>query len=255
MTAPDGLARTTSRALLAAAIASALAAGCGGGGGDEATTGDTAVDAPTQGGEQSAASSPEDDMQIEGILGTISQMAIEDGIQRNLGRITRCFSDRYHAIDVLGGEMEMSFRIKLDGTVRWVYLRRSTVGDRDTERCILNVLSRITFARPHGGEAEFSTPLTLDPPEDVRPPVAWPASRVASLVASAGPGLVSSCAATGEGFHVTAYVAPGGQVIAAGAAVDHPEIVEPLDCVAAGVRSWTMPDPGSYPAKVTFDLH
>jgi hypothetical protein len=231
-------------------ILAALAA-CGGEA-DVETAGES--DEPTTGGELAAEPNPEDEMQIEGILGTISELAIEDGIQRNLGRITRCFSNRYDEVDVLGGQMEMSFRVKTDGTVRWVYLRRSTVGDRDTERCILNILSRITFARPHGGEAEFSTPLSLDPPEDVRPPVEWPSSRVSSLVSSNGPALISSCAATGEGFHVTAYVGPGGEVLAAGAAVDHPDIVEPLDCVANGVLGWSMPDPGSYPAKVTFDL-
>lgn len=197
---------------------------------------------------------PDDGMQIEGTLGTISQRAIEDGIQRNLPRISRCFSDRYDEVDVLGGHMEMAFRVRTDGNVRWVYLRRSTVGDRATERCILNVLSRIQFERPRGGEAEFTTPLDLDPPADVRPPVEWTAARVAELVSTQGAELAAQCATAGQPFQVTAYVAPGGQVLAAGATVDTPDVVDPLDCVTEGVRSWVMPDPGSYPAKVTFDL-
>ncbi len=253
MTAFDSIRSRGGLKLVLVAIALAWA-GCGGGGGEEAvTTAETGE--PTAGAEATTESNPEEEPQIEGILGTLPQAAIEDGIQRNLGRITRCFSDRYDEIDVLGGEIEMSFHIKTDGTVRWVYLRRSTIGNRDTERCILNVLSRIQFAQPHGGEAEFTTPLALDPPEDVRPPVAWPSSRVARLVDSQGRRVATSCSITGEGFHVTAYVGPGGQVLSAGAAVDQPEVVEPLDCVADAVRAWSMPDPGSYPAKVTFELN
>lgn len=229
--------------------------GCGGGAaGGEASSPETGPYGRSEGDEAPGASSPAEEPEIEGTLGTISQAAIEEGVQRSLGRILRCFSDRYDEVDVLGGAMEMSFRIKTDGTVRWVYLRRSTIGDRATERCVLNVLSRVQFARPTGGEAEFAAPLELDPPEEIRPPVAWPASRVARLVRSEGRALASSCAVDGEGFHVTAYVGPGGEVLSAGAAVDQPEMTEPLDCVADAVRAWRMPDPGSYPAKVTFEL-
>jgi hypothetical protein len=53
---------------------------------------------------------------------------------------------------------------------------------------------------------------------------------------------------------VTAYVAPGGTVMAAGASAADPEMLEKLDCVTEHVKSWDLPDPGSYPAKVTFSV-
>jgi hypothetical protein len=235
--------------MLAALVALGALPACAGASGDA-----TPDEGSATAGSEAPEAEPDDGMQIEGTLGTISEAAIQDGIQRNLPRISRCFSDRYDAVEVLGGHMDMAFRIKMDGNVRWVYLRDSTVGDRETERCILNVLSRIQFRRPHGGEAEFVTPLDLDPPEDVRPPVEWQPSRVAELVSTEGAALLERCGAQGQAFHVTAYVAPGGQALAAGAAVETPDVEEPLDCVAEGVRSWTWPDPGSYPAKVSFDL-
>jgi hypothetical protein len=43
-------------------------------------------------------------------------------------------------------------------------------------------------------------------------------------------------------------------VIAVGAAVDDVDAASSLDCVAREVQAWTMPDPGSYSAKVTFEL-
>ena len=41
---------------------------------------------------------------------------------------------------------------------------------------------------------------------------------------------------------------------AAGASAPDAESLAALDCVADGVRGWAMPDPGSYAAKVTFEL-
>jgi hypothetical protein len=42
--------------------------------------------------------------------------------------------------------------------------------------------------------------------------------------------------------------------MAAGAAADAPEAAESIDCVTQAVAAWAMPDPGSYPAKITFVL-
>ena len=67
-------------------------------------------------------------------------------------------------------------------------------------------------------------------------------------------------------LHVTAYVEPGGTVVSAGVAsgaqaeavqgADAPPDTSEgvLDCVAGQVKGWELPDPGSYPGKVTFDL-
>src|SRR5690606_16913283 len=224
-------------------------------------------DAPSQGFAQSTGAEAEavpaedDGMVVEGTLGTLPESDVRAGIENNFAGIARCFERRYGAVDVLGGEFEMSFRIKADGSVRWVFLRRSTVGDRATERCLLGVLARISFARPRGGEAEVTTSLALEPAEDIRPPVAWPASRVASAVRRAD--LAGRCDIDTDGLSVTAYVAPGGRVLAAGAAVDQlyegvdggaPGLEAALDCIAEGVAALSMPDPGSYPAKVTFGL-
>ncbi len=43
-------------------------------------------------------------------------------------------------------------------------------------------------------------------------------------------------------------------MLAVGASTSQQENAVNLDCVASAVSQWTMPDPGSYPAKVTFSL-
>jgi hypothetical protein len=195
---------------------------------------------------------PEDrNVAIEGLMGTISRDAVERGMEPRMGRFLRCFSQRYDTNEVLGGRIELAFRIRVDGSVLWVYPRSSSIGDRDTERCLLEQAASIRFSRPQGGEAEFMYPLDLETPEDVRPPLNWTSDRVASALET-NRGELADC---GRGpFSVTVYIAPGGGIVTAGASASSPEQAESLDCVARTVSGWSMPDPGSYPAKVSFDL-
>lgn len=184
-------------------------------------------------------------------MGTIPQRAIDERFEMKQQTFLRCFFDGSEQLDVLGGRMEFYFRIANDGGVRWVIPRASTVGDRATEQCLLKVAAKMKFPPPQGGdEAEFSKPIEVDAAA-ARPAVSWDASRVASVV-SQQQRTIDEC---GDGaFTVTAYVAPGGHVLAAGVAIADEAGLAALDCVAAAVKAWTMPDPGSYPAKVTFTV-
>lgn len=210
--------------------------------------------AETQGDEAPApaepvAANPDDDLSVEGILGAISEQSVRRGMEARQGRFLRCFGARYDANELLAGSFTFSGRIRTDGAVRWVYLAESDVGDRPTEACLVGVAEAARFTRPRGGEAEFRYAMAVDALE--RPAVDWPAERAAATVAEHGEG-IGACNAAG--VRVTAYVAPGGSVTTAGAAVDDPERQDVLDCVVTEVQAWTFPDPGSYPAKVGFTL-
>ena len=228
-----------------AALVLALALGCGGD--DEAETGAT-VDETS--GAETARVARNDGVQISGLMGTIDADEVRMAIEPRLTRFLRCFARRYDEIEVLGGHIHMSFRVDVEGNVIWVFPNESTIGDRETERCLIETAAAIRFPRPRGGEAEFGYPLDLDPPEDVRPPVAWAESSVADVL-EANRGSLREC---GSGFSVTLYIAPGGEVMAAGAAADDLDRAANIDCVTDAVRQWEMPDPGSYPAKVSFSI-
>ena len=110
---------------------------------------------------------------------------------------------------------------------------------------------RAKFPGPKSGDAaELSWGFAFDSSAP-RAPLAWSPSDIASALAE-HTDVASSCG--GGSFNVTAYVAPGGQVIGAGAASDSETSAENIDCVVQKVTSWTMPDPGSYAAKVSFEL-
>jgi hypothetical protein len=226
-------------------IAGLMLWGCGGA--DPATEAEPTAVAATSGGEQPRRARP--DVEVSGTLGTIPQRAIDERFEMKQQAFLRCFFDGSENLEVLGGRIELYLRIANDGSVRRVIPRASTVGDRATERCLLGLAARMKFPAPQGGdEAEFAKAIEVDAAA-ARPPVAWDASRVASALSQGG----ASITACGEGdFTVTAYVAPGGQVLAAGVAIADERGLDALDCVSDAVKGWTMPDPGSYPAKVTF---
>ncbi len=117
-------------------------------------------------------------------------------------------------------------------------------------RCVLDVVSRARFPRPRGGEAEFTWGFGFDPPEEVRAPLSWEATRVGPALISGAPALAQRCGV--RGARVTAYIAPGGRVMAAGASTPDADSLASIDCVIDAVLGLTMPDPGSYAAKVTF---
>jgi len=198
-----------------------------------------------------------DGMQLEGILGTLAPATISRAMAQRMDRFTACFAARYDALPVLGGAAQLSFRVRQDGSVRWVHLTESTVGDRETERCVLGVAAGMRFSPgPVGGEAEFQDTLDLQAPEDVRPPVAWQPSRLRATLRQHGAGL-RTCSVPGDHLRITVYVDPGATVAAVGAsfvptdpAVDSQAA---LDCVTRQVAGWGFPDPGSYTAKVTFE--
>jgi len=226
-------------------LALMLVIGCGGD--DE---GEMAESTETTTGEEAPVAERDDGVAITGLMGTIDADEVRMTIEPKLGRFMRCFSTRYQDIEILGGHIHMSFRVDIEGRVLWVFPNESSIGDRETERCLLETAKAIHFPRPHGGEAEFGYPLDLDPPEDVRPPVSWAESSVADTV-ERNRGSVAEC---GSGFTVTAYVGPGGEVMAAGASTSELTNAENLDCVTDAVSQWEMPDPGSYPAKVSFSI-
>ena len=53
---------------------------------------------------------------------------------------------------------------------------------------------------------------------------------------------------------MTMYVERPGRVLAAGVTSDDATLDGTYDCVVEQVSSWEVPTPGSYPARVSFEV-
>lgn len=232
--------------LLSFVLSAALVAGCGSA---EEQTEETTTERETSGHESTE---PDDGVAISGLMGTIRQDQVENALNPRMGRFMRCFSNRMGDVEYLAGNIRLSFRIHTDGSVMWVFPAETDLGDRQAEQCALEVASSTRFPRPHGGEAEFSWGFGFDASEDVRPPLNWQADSLGSSADDVR-GVARECRASSE-FEITAYIEPGGAVLAAGGTMPDAESASTLDCILEGVRGLTLPDPGSYAAKITFSV-
>ncbi|MEI7894257.1 MAG: hypothetical protein WCI05_14275 [Myxococcales bacterium] len=191
---------------------------------------------------------------VESELGQISEAATQTAFRALHPQFLQCQRTRAAALEVLTGQFQLFLRIGKNGRVLKSALLDSTIGDIETETCILHVAIAATWPKPEGGEAEVRA--TMDLPELAsRPAVDWPANKVDGLLEPA-----RSCKQGYAGtYQVTAYVqqeGDGGRAIAVGVAANEPGH-EPgheraAACIVAAVKGIPFPSPGSWYAKVTF---
>ncbi len=193
-------------------------------------------------------------MQTYGLTGSLASDEVRHSLAGSEEAFATCFTRSSARMPSLGGRVTLSFHVARDGTVARVHPVDSTVGHRDVERCITEVAQSTRFPRPHGGEADFTWPLEMDPPAGVREPITWDPARVRALVRARGRDVLEACGSSTSTIQVTTYVSHSGRVLSAGASTHDPELAGTLDCVARAVRHWHMPRPGTRQAKVTFEL-
>jgi hypothetical protein len=195
-------------------------------------------------------------MSVSGQLGSIDETATRKTFDRLSSKFQSCQSQGLSRIEYLSGDVKFFLRIGEDGRAKYGYLEKSTIGDLDTEKCLMDAAMNASWPPPEGGEAEIRYDgLGFDPPSNVRMPTEWPSDKVAATLGK-HEGDFSKCLgeANGAKFSVTAYVESGGKVQTAGAATTSKEGAAQLDCVVSTVKGLKMPSPGSFAAKVAFQL-
>jgi len=191
-------------------------------------------------------------------LGSIDDRAVSNTFNDLNQHFLGCQTAGLKRIPYLSGVAKFFMRVGEDGRTKWTYLEQSSLGDYETERCMLDVVEGAQWPKPIGGDATVERDVTFDPPPDTRQPADWPPDKVAATVGKHKKD-VDKCvdAAPTTKFSVTAYVEPHGsegRVRAAGVAISNKEGSAQAQCVIDAVKSMKMPSPGSYAAKVAFGL-
>jgi hypothetical protein len=223
--------------------------------------------------------------QVEQELGSIDQRAVERKFGALQGEFEKCHQQGRDRVEYLSGDVKIFMRVGKDGKVRYSYFEESTLGDRDTEKCILDVLGRAVWPQPQGGEAEVRNGFGWGPGGE-RAPTPWGPEKVMGALDDAKDVKkdVQKCKAGVKGdFIVTAYVenddsatddkppaskpANGGKKHGKKAGKEHGGkfktigIIPPnkdgadkVDCIVDALKPLKLPTPGSYAAKVTFPI-
>jgi hypothetical protein len=188
---------------------------------------------------------------MESEIGGMNEEAVTVAFSALFEEVLGCVQTRSKTIRELGGHFVLSLRIDREGGVRWAYLSESTLGDRDTERCVLDLAQGRVWPRPLGGEGLASRSFDVDPGAE---PAPLEGKRVRRSVLSHAEQLARCKKGVRGTFTATAYVRPDGRVMAAGVAPPSETGERAADCLAEAIGKMRFASPGRRAAKVTFEV-
>jgi len=188
-------------------------------------------------------------------IGGLSEEDVDKTFRSALAGIQHCLDDGSKRVEFLGGSVSFFVKIDEHGRVDHAHLEKSTMGDRDTEKCMLDRLREKRWPKPVGGLHGLARKsFDFDPPNDVRPPTSWDGDHVSGTVSKLSRKL-SACKQGARGtFEATLYVGTDGSVLAAGVTPPDEAGEADVDCLVDALKGASLPSPGSWPAKVTFSL-
>ncbi len=187
-------------------------------------------------------------------IGGLDEEKVNAAFEASLSGLTRCLNQGAARVEFLGGSVSFFVKIDVEGKVDGAYLEKSTLGDRDTEKCMLGALRSKKWPKPVGGEHGLARKsFDFDPPNDVRAPAEYDSEHLAKGLDKIASKL-SSCKDAKGKYEATMYVATDGSVLSAGVTPPSEEGEGNVDCLVSTLKDATFPSPGSWPAKVTFVL-
>jgi hypothetical protein len=188
-------------------------------------------------------------------IGGLNEEKVDKTFQSALADFQRCIDDGAKRVEFLGGSVSFFVQINTSGKADGAHLEKSTIGDRETEKCMLDTLRGKRWPKPVGGmHGQARKSFDFDPPNDVRAPTAWDSERVSQSISKLSKKL-SACKQGASGsFEATLYVGTDGTVMAAGVTPPDEAGESDVDCLVSALKGASLPSPGSWPAKVTFGL-
>jgi hypothetical protein len=148
-------------------------------------------------------------LQMSQELGSIDQRKVEQTFSSLVsGALEGCHKQGRDRVEYLTGDVKVFLRIDGNGRVKYGFFEDSTLGDRETEKCIMGIFNGTTWPKPDGGEAEVRSGFGWGPGGE-REPTSWSSDKVTSALVDAKDVKkdVDKCkrGITGD-FRVTAYV-------------------------------------------------
>lgn len=193
--------------------------------------------------------------QVSSEIGGMNEEQVSRVFERASAGFTQCLTAGADRVEFLGGDVELYALIDSNGMLAHAHLATSSLGDRATEKCLLDVLRQQRWPKPVGGERGIARKsFGFEPSGEVRPPVSWNLEAIEATLASLGDDIDGCKQGQVGSFTATLYVDTEGQAIAVGMAPPDERGEAVVDCLVELLESAEYPSPGSWPAKVTFTL-
>jgi hypothetical protein len=189
--------------------------------------------------------------------GALDEQKVTKTFTKMANVFDKCQDSRRSAdqkLDFLSGDVNIEVHVMYDGKVN-AWLTHSTIGDWETEQCIIKAVQQASWPKPEGGKRGVAKTSFQLPQKGDRDAVAWDSSKVEKEVGAAND-LFKKCQESGSpsALEVTAYVDTSGSVISVGASVPTTTKHSAVSCLVDAVKTLKFESPGGWPAKVTFTL-
>ncbi len=194
-----------------------------------------------------------DGLEVTQEYGGMNQEKVDRTFRKIYPDLAQCLMDGQSRLEFLGGDVKFFLKVNLAGQAEQAHIEESTLGDYETEQCMVSVIKSRKWPKPVGGKlGKVHSSMGFDHPDDVRPPTSWAQSDIEGALEEVTDA-ARNCGRGGP-FTFTAYVDTSGSVMAAGVAHsdDHGEAT--ASCLLEAIRGSHFPSPGSWPAKVSFRL-
>jgi hypothetical protein len=188
-------------------------------------------------------------------IGALDEVKVDRTFGSTLPGLERCLHTGARRVEFIGGKVSFYIEVDSAGSLSQARFEESTLGDLETEKCMLAALRAKRWPKPVGGEKGYARKsFDFDPPNDVRPPTDWDSDRVQETLEKIGPDIEACKAGSPGRFQVTLYVGTDGTPLSVGVSPPDEDGQQALDCLANVLKSAEFPSPGSWPAKVGFEL-
>lgn len=240
--------RHTIRIAAAFTLTSSLLCGCGGGEAPIKSPDDAPQDDAPRGG---SGNLPD----VSAEIGALDKEEVIKTFEGALPDMQSCMKAGAKRVEFLGGNVEFNLKVDQQGALAEAFIEGTTLGDRTTEKCLLSALAKRRWPSPQGGVHGLAQKgLEFDMINDVRPPVMWDPERVRETLDGLAD-KIGECKSGGAGpLSVTMYVGTSGEALGVGLAQSSAADTTAADCVVDLLRGAKFPSPGSWPAKVSFNL-
>jgi hypothetical protein len=207
---------------------------------------------------QTSEDDDEDNAREVGAMAEIGAMPEEETVaafQGALDPIQKCFIDGARRIEFLGGQISLKVLVGERGKVKGVFAEQSTLGDRETEKCMLQALEHASWPAPVGGLVGIAqSPFEFEMTGDVRAPVALDDFNPDEALSAQSAALRDCKGSVSGSFSATVYIDTDGSPLAAGISAPNAEADAKSDCLVSVLKQAKFPSPGSWPGKATFSL-
>ena len=189
-------------------------------------------------------------------IGELDEGQVKATFERVSKQLAACYGRGTERVPYMAGEISFKIRVNSEGKARWVVVKDSSLGDYDTEACMVRALKGASWPTPiDGQEGIAESGFAFEPGGDERMPVTWSPDQLGPKFKDAQ-GKLSQCrtdAGTGP-LKATMYVDTDGKPGSIGVSASDEKGEAAITCVIETLSGIKFPSPGSYASKVTIPI-